>query len=324
VKLPTPQLRAGLSGPPALPIGSLLGSAPGRNLLPPTRTLPNLMTPAGLKLSPTVRNVSGLPTIPAGSLLAHVASPLAIIGGSPLGGSPGQQCRRAIAQVEKQAGIPDHLLAAIAHIESGRRDPQTGSVDPWPWSINVEGTDHIYDTEAEVIAAVKMYQSQGKRSIDVGCLQVNLMYHPDAFATLEQAFDPLTNAQYAAKFLTDLYRQSGTWPQATANYHSATPDLGGPYQQKVMAILSEEQHTPVPGGPPLTGQLAGLFAPKTPTLGGWTRMASLTMPVSPGAPLGSGGSLGGQFLPMPGLAARLLTGRNLDSYRATPVTLARR
>jgi hypothetical protein len=87
-----------------------------------------------------------------------------------------------------------------------------------------------------------------------------------------------------------------------------------------MAVLPEEQRTPVPGG--------ALPGPR-PVLGGWTRMASLTMPgmtapTSPAAPMGIGGGLGGQMLPMPGLAARLLTGRNLDSYRATPVALARR
>jgi len=208
------------------------------------------------------------------------------------GASPGQECRRAIANAERMAGIPDHLLAAIAHVESGRRDPQTGVVDPWPWSINVEGTDHIYDTEAEVIAAVRTFQSEGRRSIDVGCLQVNLMYHPDAFTSLEQAFDPRANAEYAAKFLTELYRQTGTWPHATANYHSASPDLGGDYARKVMAVLPEEQQgAPSPG--PMT--------------------------ISPAPTMSTA-----NVIPMPGIGARMVTGRSLDSYRNNPIRLARR
>ena len=162
--------------------------------------------------------------------------------------TPGMQCRQAIRAAEVGAGIPNQLMAAIGRIESGRRDAQ-GQINPWPWSINVEGTDHIYETRAEVIAAVQTYQAQGKRSIDVGCMQVNLMYHPNAFATLDQAFDPATNARYAAKYLRELFTQTGTWEKATAYYHSANPEHGTPYQQKVAAVLPEEQKrsTQAPG-----------------------------------------------------------------------------
>jgi soluble lytic murein transglycosylase-like protein len=73
------------------------------------------------------------------------------------------------------------------------------------------------------------------KSIDVGCLQVNLMYHPDAFATLEQAFDPRTNANYAARFLNTLYAGDKDWAHAIAAYHSETPILGDAYRVLVMA-----------------------------------------------------------------------------------------
>jgi hypothetical protein len=228
--------------------------------------------------------------------------------------SPGQQCRRAIANAERLAGIPPHLLSAIARIESGRRDPQTGAVDPWPWSINVEGVDHIYDTKAEVIAAVQMFQAQGHQSIDVGCMQVNLMYHPQAFANLDQAFDPKINADYGAKFLTELYQQTGTWEHATANYHSATPELGTPYERKVIAAFPDEQQVPPPtGGGPLAGlqRLASL---------GTAANSLSSFPISPGmAPLGMS-----HVMPMPGLGATMPTGRTLESYRNNPVALARR
>ena len=63
------------------------------------------------------------------------------------------------------------------------------------------------------------------------------MYHPNAFALLDQAFDPVANANYAARFLTELYGQTHSWNQATARYHSATPELGADYQRKVAAAL---------------------------------------------------------------------------------------
>jgi hypothetical protein len=152
---------------------------------------------------------------------------------------PALQCRAAVASAGRSAGIPDHLMSAIARVESGRRAAD-GQIQPWPWSINVEGTDHIYDTRDQAIAAVRGYQAQGIRSIDVGCMQVNLLHHPNAFASLEQAFDPTGNAIYAAHFLRQLFDQTGSWPKATAAYHSATPELGSAYQQKVASVLGDE------------------------------------------------------------------------------------
>lgn len=154
--------------------------------------------------------------------------------------TPGLQCRAAIGAAERQAGIPPHLMGAIGRVESGRRD-ETGRVDPWPWSINSAGVDHVYRTKAEAIAAAHAMQAAGIRSIDVGCMQVNLLFHPDAFASLDDAFDPVRNVEYAARFLTELRAQTGNWATATAWYHSATPELGAEYRRRVMAVLPEEQ-----------------------------------------------------------------------------------
>ncbi|MEJ1977686.1 MAG: transglycosylase SLT domain-containing protein [Acetobacteraceae bacterium] len=48
------------------------------------------------------------------------------------------------------------------------------------------------------------------------------MHHPDAFATLDEAFDPQANAQYAAVFLQRLHVMTGDWSAAAAAYHSMT------------------------------------------------------------------------------------------------------
>jgi hypothetical protein len=153
---------------------------------------------------------------------------------------PGLQCRTAIATAERAAGIPEHLMAAIGRVESGRRGPD-GVINPWPWSINAEGQDIVYESKDQAIAGVKALQAKGMRSIDVGCMQVNLMYHPTAFPTLEAAFDPTENARYAARFLVVLKAQTGAWDKATAWYHSANAELGDPYQRRVMAVLPEEK-----------------------------------------------------------------------------------
>ena len=161
----------------------------------------------------------------------------------PLIGSPAQGalCRGAIAAAERSSTIPPQLLAAIGMVESGRRDPANGLRAPWPWTINAEGQGSYFDTKAQAIAAVRALQAHGVQSIDVGCMQVNLMHHPNAFATLEQAFDPSANAAYAARFLTELHTQSNDWPRAAGLYHSATPELGAAYQAQVASAWTEER-----------------------------------------------------------------------------------
>ncbi len=154
----------------------------------------------------------------------------------PVRGSPAPDpasCTGAIAASERAERLPAQVLGAIGIVESGRIDPRTRSVVPWPWTINVAGAGHVFDTAADAIAAVRVAQAAGIQSIDVGCMQVNLFHHPHAFATLEDAFDPAVNVRYAAGFLARLHAQAGSWPAAVAAYHSATAAIGAPYAQHV-------------------------------------------------------------------------------------------
>jgi hypothetical protein len=130
-------------------------------------------------------------------------------------------------------------MAAIGRVESGRLDAQ-GAMHPWPWTINAEGEGRMYETKAEAVAAVETLHAHGVQSIDVGCMQVNLMFHPTAFGSLDQAFDPVANANYAARFLIELYGRTHSWTEATARYHSSTPKLGAEYQRKVATVLPAE------------------------------------------------------------------------------------
>lgn len=148
---------------------------------------------------------------------------------------PATLCRQAILTAEREHAVPPALLHAIARVESGRADPRTGAVQPWPWTINAEGQGRWFATKQEAVAAAQALQARGIRLIDVGCLQVNLHHHPQAFATLENAFDPVVNARYAGRFLKSLFQQRRDWEQAAASYHSSTPELGEAYRLKVMA-----------------------------------------------------------------------------------------
>lgn len=147
----------------------------------------------------------------------------------------GLDCRAAAHAASRQAGLPAGLLAAIGLVESGRAERPGGARAAWPDTVDADGAGHWFATEAEAASFVRTAVADGARSIDVGCFQIDLEDHPDAFATLHAAFDPASNAAYAAGFLSRLHARLGSWTAATAAYHSATPALGAPYAALVEA-----------------------------------------------------------------------------------------
>ena len=165
-------------------------------------------------------------------------------------------CRDAVDAAERDAALPTGLLHAIARTESGRRDPASGRIEPWPWALNAAGMGMHAPSRAEAIATVAALQARGIRSIDVGCLQINLLHHPGAFVSLEEAFEPAANARYAARFLRELQgRAGGEWSQAVAWYHSATPERGEAYRLRVMANLGGGLVAPPAAAPRLPAVL---------------------------------------------------------------------
>lgn len=238
--------------------------------------------------------------------------------GDPTSGvaSPQAQCQAAIATAEQASALPAGLLGAIAIVESGRPQPGNTALAPWPWTIDAAGVGHFYPTKQAAMAAAAAFQSQGITSLDIGCLQINLQQHPNAFASLDAAFDPLSNALYAAGFLNRLHDQFADWTSAIGAYHSQTPALGQPYAAQVSAIW---QHAPPPvltarmnppaGGPgaiaPISG-LAGLLPARWPA-GGFQFSSPGSHPAMIGLP-----------------AALASAGRGLAAYRARPILIAGR
>ncbi|HBK06324.1 MAG TPA: hypothetical protein DDZ81_10730 [Acetobacteraceae bacterium] len=219
---------------------------------------------------------------------------------------PSQVCRQAISAAERAHGIPSHLLAAIARVESGRKDQTSGTFNPWPWTVNVDGQGSFYDVKAQAVAAAIAMRPRVTRSIDVGCMQISLTHHADAFASLDQAFDPMANADYGARFLLQLFAKTQSWPRAVELYHSATPELGLDYRLKVYAAWPEER------------KLAEAQAP-APLASAWASTVNrslLTAPLRQSAP---------RIQPrMPSMGGEIPPGRTLEAYRASPVRMALR
>jgi hypothetical protein len=221
------------------------------------------------------------------AMLGHAAPAIA---GSPPSATrspppvpPFALCETAIDIAESAGRLPPGLLIAIAEEESGRRDQDSGLIRPWPWTINAEGEGHYYHTKAQAIEAVRTLQARGVRSVDVGCMQINLFFHAGAFATLEEAFDPHANALYAAHFLNMLYAAGHDWPRAIGAYHSETPALAAPYRTLVLARWQRPHVIPAPVAQVAyrafvePQQVYGAFAPTERAYGAW----AVSSPVLP-------------------------------------------
>ena len=156
------------------------------------------------------------------------------------------QCASGIQAAEARQGTPPGLLLAIGRAESGRPIPPFPGLQPWPWAVNADGAAMYFDSKPAAVAWTRAALDRGVRQIDVGCMQVNLQAHPAAFRSLEEAFDPAANADYAARFLRSLQAEAGgTWYLAVGQYHSRTPVLAADYRERVAAIA--EGRTPRPG-----------------------------------------------------------------------------
>jgi hypothetical protein len=147
---------------------------------------------------------------------------------------PGSQCDRAAELAARQTGVPLAVLMAITRAETGRG--KGGVLVPWPWTVNMEGAGRWFDTEQEARAYVEDSRARGARSFDIGCFQINHLWHGKAFASVEDMFDPARNARYAAEFLKSLYAETGSWPAAAGAYHSRTPDRSARYAERFVRI----------------------------------------------------------------------------------------
>lgn len=152
-------------------------------------------------------------------------------------------CAAPAEAAERRHGLPAGLLRAVGTVESGRWDQAARAVLASPYAVNAAGESRFFASPAEAAAFVAERQRQGVRLIDVGCFQIDLFYHPDAFARLEDGFDPEANAEYAARFLERLHAATGDWARAVADYHSARPDPGRSYAASVLAAWG---HAPPP------------------------------------------------------------------------------
>ena len=148
------------------------------------------------------------------------------------------KCLTLFRHYEYKHRIPGDTLYSISLNETGKLHSIKKIKIVWPWTANVEGKGYFFDSKREAVSFVRSEMLKGKESIDVGCMQINLKHHPDAFRNLEQAFDPAANIAYGASFLRSKYDALKDWHKAIAHYHSATAVLGEKYKNNIIKTAS--------------------------------------------------------------------------------------
>ncbi|MCU7804243.1 MAG: transglycosylase SLT domain-containing protein [Candidatus Thiodiazotropha sp. (ex Lucinoma borealis)] len=140
---------------------------------------------------------------------------------------------RAIAA---ERDVPQSVLYAVALTESGKRVALTEVYRPWPWTLNVAGRGYFFDSRQEAWQALMEHLKEGKRSIDIGLMQVNWHYHQDRLGTPWQALDPYHNLRVGAEILQDCYVTRLDWWASVGCYHApANPRRADRYRRHVVS-----------------------------------------------------------------------------------------
>ena len=237
---------------------------------------------------------------PAGGAMADPAAP-----------DPAALCDAAIVAGARRGGVPVEVLHAVALTETGQH--RDGAFRAWPWAINREGKGYWFQNRDEAIAFARKSLAEGRKSFDVGCVQINYRWHGHAFPSLEDMFDPQWTATYAAQFLRTLYEERGDWSAAAGAYHSLSPKESTTYRTRFDQVLAGLEPGSLTGAEALVAQvqpdsrftsrlerreaqrkalaerIRAAGPPPPPTAGGVA--GALFVPASGGLIAGGGGSL---------------------------------
>jgi hypothetical protein len=137
--------------------------------------------------------------------------------------------------IATERGIPSAILYAIALTESATQIHSRKKYRPWPWTLNVAGQGYFFDTRIEVWQALTNWIRKGRRSIDIGLMQVNWRFHREKLGTPWQALDPYHNLRVGAAILQECYQARQDWWESVGCYHSpANRQRAERYRQRVI------------------------------------------------------------------------------------------
>jgi len=139
-------------------------------------------------------------------------------------------CEPEMAAAAETYRIPLGVLYAVGLTETGNRGSLHAN------AMNIEGRAYFASSAADAVREFKAARKAGKKLIDLGCMQINHHFHGEHFGSVEEMLDPHKNVEYAARFLTQLREQEGSWTMAVARYH-AGPNNNPAQKRYVCAVI---------------------------------------------------------------------------------------
>ena len=148
--------------------------------------------------------------------------------------STGQTVPAGYRLIANAYRIPPEVLYAVGLAESARRVDSTGTVRPWPWTLNVQGKGFFYASRDQAEQALDGFLATGQKSIDIGLMQVNWRYHRQRLESPRRALDPYHNLRVAAEILRDCRQSRQDWWAAVGCYHAPnSPHRADRYRARV-------------------------------------------------------------------------------------------
>ena len=163
-------------------------------------------------------------------------------------GSDADLCDQSIEQVAASSIVPRDIIYKVARLESGRN--VGGRYVSWPWSLNNGGEGHFFNDSSTALSELSKFRAQGRTNIDVGCMQLNIRWHAEFFDSEEQMMNPLDNVRYAARYLEQLYKETGSWETAVKFYHSRNAKFNTVYFAKYKKIKPPNTSQMLASSPP--------------------------------------------------------------------------
>ncbi len=140
-------------------------------------------------------------------------------------------CEQEIQAAAHKYGVPEGILYSVGLTETGRK----GSL--YAYAMNVEGKAYYPASRQEALGVFEAARREGRKLIDVGCMQINHHFHGENFSSAAEMFEPRRNVEYAAKFLRNLHNRHETWTMAVARYH-AGPNNDPAQKKYVCRVIS--------------------------------------------------------------------------------------
>ncbi|MBS4049379.1 MAG: transglycosylase SLT domain-containing protein [Alphaproteobacteria bacterium] len=139
-------------------------------------------------------------------------------------------CKTAAIHVAWETKTPLHILNAISKVESAFN----------PYAFNTEGTPRRFNIKSQAAIYLRRMIEE-KRSVDVGCMQMNIRWHLQRFERPEDMLDPLANMRAAQLYLNELRRQCGDWECAAGAFHNMRdPAANRRYRCKLASELNPQ------------------------------------------------------------------------------------